>query len=121
MCLIDPMSILAHGLIATAACILVYASMKEGMIFFPLRQKLDDLLHRPYLWMIAQPIYECLTCMCSVWGTIYYFTIMAGDDPSFRGWILLVIATGGFNFMASAVISFFEFHKMMEENERDPS
>jgi len=53
----------------------LHACFKEGMIFFPVRQQLDQLLHRKYISYICDPLYECLTCMSSIHGTWLYFVL----------------------------------------------
>lgn len=77
-------------IIASLACLAVYvAALSEKMALFRLRQFGDIWLP----WFIRKPLYDCLTCMASIWGTTF-LVIQIGWT-----WQLLVLvpAVAGMN------------------------
>lgn len=42
----------------------------------------------------TKPLFNCLTCMCSIWGTVFYFG--CGGSLNFH-WPLFVFAVGALN------------------------
>lgn len=87
-------------IVITSLCItLIHVSMMEGMVLFKLRQRMDPFF--PY-W-IQKPLYECLPCMCSYWGTILYFWFTG--EYNLQGFIVFVLAVGGVNTIISVFIN----------------
>jgi hypothetical protein len=92
---------LSHIIIASLACILIHASTREGMLLDGVAWKLRRLLGP-----VAKPLFECLTCMCSVWGTIYWWATFGYLDIK---WLWLVLGVGGINFIVDMVIGYIQF------------
>lgn len=51
----------------------VYKCFQPGNVFFSLRNHIASLLYDTSLRIIEKPLYDCLPCMASIWGTIFYF------------------------------------------------
>lgn len=77
-------------LICSAAITGLHVSFWDGMIFSPVRLRYLRTLPR---WA-SKPVYHCLTCMASVWGSIYFFTY---GDLSVWQWPLFILAVAGVN------------------------
>lgn len=82
--------------------ILIHVSMWEGMIFsfipWIIEYTICDWKLSPY---IQKPLYECMTCMCSIWGTfLWYFYFMEYD------WLLFVGGVGGVLAIFDILINF---------------
>lgn len=71
----------------------------DGMILWRLKKYLCCL---PYF--IQKPLFDCLICMASVWGTVLYFGYWY-NDFSFQ-WIVFILALAGLNTIASSIIEF---------------
>ena len=89
------MILITHAFICSMFCLIAYQSTLEGMLLFWLRRILDPFFRNKIGAWIRKPLYGCLTCMCSVWGTTYYLLTFGFTDPV--SWIKLVAITGGMN------------------------
>jgi hypothetical protein len=83
--------------IASLCCLILHAATHEGMVLFFIRQ----LCEMGLPVYIQKPLYHCLICMCSIWGTAVYLF----KAPSFDWMDLLftVLITGGFNTIYTAL------------------
>lgn len=84
-------------LYASLKCIAIFVMMKEGELLFKVRQLIDRITPIP----LHKPIYECLTCMASVWGTVFYFT-----DGITMNYFQFILILCGWNYLTSMVINF---------------
>lgn len=62
------MNPLIHVILTALGIVFIHATTWEGMIFSRVRVA---LWHAP-LW-IKKPLFMCLICMTSIWGTALYF------------------------------------------------
>jgi hypothetical protein len=86
------MEIILSSLIITG----IFASVQEGMIFFPLKQFLNRYLSNRYGKFIAKPLYDCLTCMSSIHGTWLYFAVNCELN-----YLIYIFALVGINYLIS--------------------
>ena len=77
--------------IASLVCVGAFCAFQEGMILHFISKWLLRNAHIN----ICLPVYGCLTCMASVWGTIIW-VIVFGFDPSLF-YILFIFALAGLN------------------------
>lgn len=90
---------LQHVIICSLICVLIHSATKEGM-----------LLAKPAMWLspklkwAAKPLFACLTCMCSVWGSAYWLIF----DPD-MSWLPFILAVGGVNAIVDVYLGFIEF------------
>lgn len=80
-------------IITTLFCIGIHKIFRSGGAVLKLRSILDWYLP----WFIRWPLYFCLPCMASIWGSVGYY-ILGGDISS--SWLLFVGAVCGLNWMA---------------------
>lgn len=87
------------------------ASLQEGMIFEKIGHLLDDFFYaKQRRFAIARPLYDCVACMASVYGTIsYWWVLYPYNESSFvvytLNWIIWVFALSGFNYIISKQIN----------------
>jgi hypothetical protein len=80
---------------ASLKCIAISVMMKEGELLFKLRQLLDRIIPISF----RKPIYECLACMASVWGTVFYFT-----DGITMNYFQFILILCGWNYLTGLII-----------------
>jgi hypothetical protein len=77
------MSILINILIISLFCNGWYLICDRGMVLFPIHQAYlsiysdihpDKIIHR-VLAFLYKPLFGCVTCMASIWGSLVYWTI----------------------------------------------
>jgi hypothetical protein len=56
----------------------------------------------PRLW--AKPLFSCIACMASVWGTLLYWGLLGGNN--WREWVLFVLALSGLNALLRIAIDY---------------
>lgn len=80
--------------------VFIYAAMKPGMIFHPLRLFFDWCLKPfPVKWQLylAKPLYDCLVCQASFWTIIFTLNIFSVSI----GYLFFLFQVGGLNFILS--------------------
>lgn len=92
-----------HVLICSLMCTLMHVSTHEGMIFHRFAQWYKKDMP---VWLI-KPLFDCLTCMCSIWGTSYW--LLSDTDLS---WLVFVLAVGGMNTIIASLLELTLFLKM---------
>lgn len=127
-------------LISSLVIVAIHACTWDGMIFGGLRAWMDDKLtivdndfpgeseypYRPKIYQrqIMKPLYSCIICMASVWGTLIYSIVIA----TWRGvaapawfashWLLAyvpyILVVCGINVLISGIV-FLAFEKNTEE------
>ena len=67
---------------------------------------LDLLSFKAPTWVfhVLKPLISCVYCMCSFWGTIFYFTFSFIEGGGIIGWLPSIFAIAGL----IHVIHFFE-------------
>lgn len=68
----------------------LYATTQSEMIFEGIANRLTLIL--PYF--IQKPLFKCIICMASIWGSIYYF---ANFDFAIIQYIKFIFAVAGLN------------------------
>jgi len=84
-----------------AIAALHYMIVWEGMIFFPLKKYLQRL---PLL--IRKPLFECLFCMSSIWGTASLFFVFKLQFNEY--FIFNLFAIAGMNLLIELFVTLFE-------------
>ena len=56
----------------------------------------------PRLW--AKPLFSCIACMASLWGTLFYWGLLGGNN--WREWALFVLALSGLNNLLRLAIDY---------------
>lgn len=107
------MKTLIDILIISLFCNGIYIVTRYGMILFFIRDfyarlangviKSDDevswmLCHKPVLRFFYKPLFGCLPCMASIWGTVGYFCL--GNLLSFE-YPVIIIAVACMNKIVS--------------------
>lgn len=67
--------------------VFIHVSFMEGMFLYKFREWLEWDELPGY---IKKPLYDCLTCMTSIWGTILWFGFGGGFEVGFFLYILLL-------------------------------
>lgn len=102
---------------ASLVMLCVHFATREGNILGFLSEYIDDINYTGYrknnyvkhvpniIALLAKPLFNCLVCMCSVWGTgIYLYLAHVKHIPvNAFDLITFVLMTGGMN----AVLSYF--------------
>ena len=107
--------ILLHVIACSMMCIGFHAACLPGNILSPLTSWIDQYTTHPILEYLKSPIWSCLTCMCSVWGLVYFLTTFGIPELSGAGiWAVLkfVLMVGCLNFLVDLVIGVVELIKM---------
>lgn len=109
--------LILNAFICSALCIFMWRIFQQGMLLFFIRQVLDSVTRSPIGGFIRKPLYECLTCMTSVWGfTFYYFTF--GDQPFDVSHLVKFIAiVGATNAVFDAYFAFKELFQIIDHIE----
>lgn len=84
-----------------AIAALHYMIVWEGMILYPLKKHLQKL---PLL--IRKPLFECLFCMASIWGTASLFFVFKIQFNEY--FILCLFAIAGMNLLIELFVTLFE-------------
>lgn len=84
-----------------AIAALHYMIVWEGMILFPLKKHLQRL---PLL--IRKPLFECLFCMASIWGTASLFFVFKLQFNEY--FIFNLFAIAGMNLLIELFVTLFE-------------
>lgn len=91
----------------------IYASTREGMIFYSIRTKtetiLDKIIGEKASGIISKPLFECLVCMSSIWTLILFYIFWDGyfisliDALRYLANLILIVC--GINALISIIIS----------------
>ena len=84
-----------------AIAALHYMVKWEGMILYPLKKHLQKL---PLL--IRKPLFECLFCMSSIWGTASLFFVFKLQFNEY--FIFNLFAIAGMNLLIELFVTLFE-------------
>ena len=84
-----------------AIAALHYMIIWEGMILYPLKKYLQRL---PLL--IRKPLFECLFCMASIWGTASLFFVFKLQFNEY--FIFNLFAIAGMNLLIELFVTLFE-------------
>jgi len=84
-----------------AIAALHYMIVWEGMILYPLKKYLQRL---PLL--IRKPLFECLFCMASIWGTASLFFVFKLQFNEY--FIFNLFAIAGMNLLIELFVTLFE-------------
>jgi len=78
------LELLLSALVISLFCNGIHLTCEEGFIFEPIRKlNLPDL--------IAKPLYDCILCMASIWGTVGFILVYGTDPHLWRVWITTII------------------------------
>lgn len=100
--------IMLHALAVSMVCVTLFKASREGYFLYPLAMLIECLtsyLPKP-LNLFYKPFFGCLMCMCSVWSTVYYFTIF--PESGIKEFALLLLFAGCFNFFLDIIITLIE-------------
>lgn len=89
--------------ITSLKIVFMWAAMRPGMVFYPLRLMIDSLLMQlPTTAMLyaRKPLYDCLFCMSSVWG--FLFTVHVAELS--MAYLTMLLAVGGLNYLIQQLI-----------------
>ena len=102
--------------ICVSMCITtIHVSLWEGMALQYIRRKMDKLLtvDTNKLHWVAKPLYDCIICMCSIWGTIAFFILQFYFNIAVELLPALILVVGGINTIISgAIFLAFEKHNL---------
>lgn len=87
------LEVIKCSLIITA----IYACFWDGMIFGNIRAWMDERI--PY--MLRKPIYDCIICMSSLWGTSYYIIQF---DFNLKNYIEFILQVAGLNVLILGIV-----------------
>lgn len=76
----------------------IYAIFSKGMIFGFVSDWLET--KPPIYHKIAKPIIWCVTCMSSVWGSVFYLFVLQ-NQVSFGWYVPYIVMVAGLNFVIS--------------------
>ena len=84
--------------ISSLCIVMIYASMTQGMLLFPVRKKLDTFLPEA----IHKPLYSCLICMSSFWGLIAWVVFYG-----YLSWdiLMFILPLGGLNSIITLLVN----------------
>jgi len=86
--------------ITSLKILFVWGAMQEGNILFILRRAMDWMIEPlpPRVFLIVRkPLYDCLFCMASVWGTILSWHV-TNDHLSWL-YVQFLFAVAGLNYL----------------------
>ena len=81
----------------------LYLATGDNMILEPLRLFIHKIVKSEYL---RKPLIDCVTCMASVWGTIFY---LLSEPFVWNEWIITVFAVAGLATLINRVIDRLEW------------
>lgn len=84
-----------------AIAALHYMIVWEGMILYPLKKYLQRLPR-----LIRKPLFECLFCMSSIWGTASLFFVFKLQFNEY--FIFNLFAIAGMNLLIELFVTLFE-------------
>ena len=84
-----------------AIAALHYMIVWEGMILYPLKKHLQKLPR-----LIRKPLFECLFCMSSIWGTASLFFVFKLQFNEY--FIFNLFAIAGMNLLIELFVTLFE-------------
>jgi len=84
-----------------AIAALHYMIVWEGMILYPLKKHLQKLPR-----LIRMPLFECLFCMASIWGTASLFFVFKLQFNEY--FIFNLFAIAGMNLLIELFVTLFE-------------
>ena len=84
-----------------AIAALHYMIVWEGMILYPLKKHLQKLPR-----LIRKPLFECLFCMASIWGTASLFFVFKLQFNEY--FIFNLFAIAGMNLLIELFVTLFE-------------
>jgi hypothetical protein len=90
-------------LITSLKILFVWAAMQSGMILYPLRWLIDQVLFLLPVkaeLILRKPFYSCVTCMSSIYGILF---TLDQFEISFS-YLTLLFAIGGLNYMLQLFI-----------------
>ncbi len=88
-------------IIASLICTTIHVMTFEGMIGFFVRVGGDMYLPK----MIRKPLYECLPCMASIWGTLAVVFLMEDYGIYLHKAVASVLAVCGLNAIIASVLN----------------
>lgn len=93
-------------------CVGVYVSLMDGMIFGFVRNLYEDFFNIHYhnnwrqklMYYLSKPLFNCLPCMGSIWGLVFY-SISPTVDHAVISWYFLihVVCLVGLNYIMSEI------------------
>jgi hypothetical protein len=87
----------------------IYLLFQAGNLLYPIRAALKKRISTFFL----KPIFECLTCMASFWGFLYWVTYVLPDLANvttlalLKSILITILPVCGLNFLLDKFISFF--------------
>lgn len=109
--------LILNAFICSALCIFMWRIFQEGMLLFKIRQVLDSVTRSPVGGFIRKPLYECLTCMTSVWGATYYILTFSDQPLDIGHLIKFMVIVGATNAVFDTYFAFKELFQTIDHNE----
>lgn len=78
------LELLLSALVISLFCNGIHILFEEGRLFGSIRK-----INLPEL--ISSPLYDCILCMASIWGTVGFILVYGHDPNLWRGWIITII------------------------------
>ena len=94
---------------AALAIVFIWSTMKQGMI----NGWVVRLLWNAPVW-IKKPLFGCLTCMTSVWGSALFFVF--SKEYSILAFVGFLLPLGGVMYLFDCVLTFVS--QAIDENEQ---
>ncbi len=73
-------------ILTSIACVGTFTTIQEFLWTFRVSEEDFNFIYATAPWYY-KPIFTCVTCMASVWGTFYYWTITTGLTLAETGFI----------------------------------
>lgn len=84
------MELLAQYIITSFIITGIWVTFQEGMVFYKIREKLFEPIKYSF---VRKPLFECMICMASIWGSLIYFFVWQGSFSI--DWPLFILTTAG--------------------------
>lgn len=92
-------------ILASLFCLGLWVSFRPGMILSKVPKWFVQLLYKEcsirradLIMMLKKPLFDCLPCMASIWGTLFYFMADGGN------YFVFIFSLVGLNFIVKKLI-----------------
>lgn len=66
------MSLFIFCLLTSLKILAIHVICRKGHIFFGLRNQVARFIYKTKLTVLEKPLYDCMTCMASIWGLLFW-------------------------------------------------
>ena len=98
-------ALLLFALLTSLKCTAIHVACWDGMFFAKHVPILPYLRRLPSL--LSKPLYDCLTCMASLWGIVFGLFRFGFDIHA--PWISFILCVCGINAVVEATLAYLRF------------